>query len=349
MLSLKKRHVVTVLKIVLPLAIIVWLVSSLDRDQLRQLGQNPIRWPLLGAGFALATLCVCATFVRWYVLVRALGLPFRLSDAFRLSFVGYLLNFVAFGSVGGDLFKAVFLAREQPGRRTEAVATVFLDRVVGLHSLLVVASVAILFSYSSTWNADIRTICNLTLAATAAGTVAIVVVLLPGWDRSSLMTTAYRLPKIGHIVHRLATALKIYRGKRRMLALVAGLSLAVHVVFALSLYLSAAAVFPDHPTLTDHFIIVPLSLTAGALPLAPAGLGTFEAAMKILYQVIPTQGGGDGFLVALVFRLITIAIAAVGVVYYWMGRREVSELLREAEHEPEGADLEAVLEGAEAE
>jgi uncharacterized protein (TIRG00374 family) len=346
---LKKRHLLTVLKIVLPLAIIVWLVSSVDRDQLRQLGQHPIRWPLLGCGFALAILCVCATFVRWYLLVRALDLPFRLSDAFRLSFVGYLLNFVAFGSVGGDLFKAVFLAREQPGRRMEAVATVFLDRAVGLYSLLVVASVAILFGGSLAWDADVRTICNLTLAATAMGTAVIVVVLLPGWDRSSLMRTAYRIPKIGPVVQRLTKALEVYRGKRGMLALVAAVSLAVHVVFATALYLAAAAIFPQHPTMTDHFIIVPHSLTAGALPLAPAGLGTFEAAMKILYRVIPAQGGGDGFLVALVFRLLTIVIAAVGVVYYWIGRREVGELLREAEHEQEQeeAELAAAWDGAE--
>jgi hypothetical protein len=139
---------------------------------------------------------VCATFVRWYLLVRALDLPFRVADAFRLSFVGYLLNFVAFGSVGGDLFKAVFLAREQHGRRTEAVATVFLDRALGLYSLLIVASAAILFSDQAEWDADIKVICNLTLAATLAGTAAITVVLLPGWDRSSLMKAMYRLPQL---------------------------------------------------------------------------------------------------------------------------------------------------------
>jgi uncharacterized protein (TIRG00374 family) len=344
---LKTRYFATVLKIALPLAIIVWLVASLDRDQLRQLGEHPIRWPLLGCGFFLAMFSVCATFVRWYLLVRALDLPFRLADAFRLSFVGYLLNFVAFGSVGGDLFKAVFLAREQPGRRTEAVATVFIDRAVGLYSLLVVASAAILGSDQSGWDADIKVICNLTLAATLAGTAAIAVVLLPGWDRSSLMKAVYRLPKVGTVAHRLAKALDVYRGKRRLLALIASLSVTVHVVFAIALYLASAAIFPEHPTPADHFIIVPLSLVAGALPLAPAGLGTFEAAMRILYRVVPVHPGGDGFLVALVFRLITIVIAAAGVGYYWMGRREVGELLREAEREQDDDALDAPLEGSE--
>ena len=86
---------------------------------------------------------VSLTFVRWYLLVRALGLNFRLLDAFRLGFLGYLFNFVSVGSVGGDLFKAIFIAREQPGRRTEAVATVLVDRVVGVYALVLLTSTVI--------------------------------------------------------------------------------------------------------------------------------------------------------------------------------------------------------------
>ena len=65
-----------------------------------------------------------------------LHLPFRLRDAFRLGFLAFLLNFVSVGAVGGDLFKAFFIARDQPGRRTEAVATVVVDRLVGFYALL---------------------------------------------------------------------------------------------------------------------------------------------------------------------------------------------------------------------
>ena len=52
---------------------------------------------------------------------RALGIPFTLRNAFRLGFMGYLLNFVGPGAVGGDLFKAYFVASDQKSRRAEAV------------------------------------------------------------------------------------------------------------------------------------------------------------------------------------------------------------------------------------
>ena len=69
--------------------------------------------------------------VRWRMLVRAAGMSFSYKDAFRLGFLGFLLNFVSVGAVGGDLFKAVFIAREQPGRRIAAIVSVALDRLLG--------------------------------------------------------------------------------------------------------------------------------------------------------------------------------------------------------------------------
>src|SRR4029077_20694250 len=77
---------------------------------------------------------VLLTFVRWYFLVRAQGLPFSLTSALRLGMIGFYLNTFLPGAVGGDLIKAAFIAREQ-SRRTVAVATVIIDRVIGLCGL----------------------------------------------------------------------------------------------------------------------------------------------------------------------------------------------------------------------
>ncbi|MEL7263559.1 MAG: hypothetical protein AAFP69_01945, partial [Planctomycetota bacterium] len=46
---------------------------------------------------------------------------------FRLGAIGFLFSFVSPGSVGGDLFKAVFLARRARGKTTECFASVFAD------------------------------------------------------------------------------------------------------------------------------------------------------------------------------------------------------------------------------
>ena len=97
----------------------------------------------------MALVCCLAativTFFRWYLLVWALDIPFRVQDALRLGFIGYLFNYVAPGAVGGDLIKASMIAREQTSRRLAAVGTVFLDRVIGLMSLLFLGAIMMLW------------------------------------------------------------------------------------------------------------------------------------------------------------------------------------------------------------
>ena len=77
------------------------------------------------------------TFARWHQLVRAQGLTFSLRDAVRLGFIGNVFNLVIPGAVGGDVIKAAFLCRMQPDKKPQAVASMVLDRILGLLGLFI--------------------------------------------------------------------------------------------------------------------------------------------------------------------------------------------------------------------
>jgi hypothetical protein len=333
-----KKILVNLLKFGVSAGILTYLVIDAQRNQtFAKLASQPKHWSLLLLAFVICLAAVALTHVRWYFLVRALNLPFTLRDAFRLGFLGYLMNFVSLGSVGGDLFKAVFIAHEQPGKRAEAVATVFIDRVVGLYGLFVVATIAILSTgLLSTPVEQIRIISLGTLASTLVGALGILALLIPGVTNGRFTKLLGDLPRVGPLFERLIGAIRMYRQRMGVLILAGVMSMFVHSMITVGIYLVARGLPGNAPSLGEHFLIVPLSMVAGALPLPLNGLGATEYVIEFLYMHVKTTlpvREGYGFIVSLAYRIITVVIAMVGVVVYLSSRKEMSAVIHEAEHE----------------
>ena len=257
-------------------------------------------------------------------------------DAFRLGFLGYLLNFVSVGSVGGDLFKAIFIAREQPGRRAEAVATVLVDRIVGdVRAGAADQRRDLPRRPSELGSGRRRDLPPHTCWWRCSAWPGILVWLIPGSTRGVWWHWLTDLPKVGPILRRLLDAAEIYRSRWPTVAATLVISVFSHALFTLSMFLIAHAMFTHVPSLREHLIIVPLGMVAGSLPMTPAGFGAFEFAIEKLYQMIPADPQNDvaGILVALVYRLLTILVAMIGIVVYWTSQREVQEVLHQAERE----------------
>ncbi|MCA9179259.1 MAG: flippase-like domain-containing protein [Planctomycetales bacterium] len=328
-----KKHLILLLKLLLPALVIAYLLRQLEPGQLETLRDHPKHWGLLALAFLMAFGAVTLSFARWWLLVRSLELPFRFRDALRLGFLGYLMNFIAPGSVGGDLFKAVFIAREQERRRAEAVATVIVDRVVGLYALLLVATIGVLTTdVLNAGDASVRVLCQCTLAGAVIGGLGLVLVMSPLLTRGRVSQWISQLPLLGGPVSKVIAGVRLYQSRPLVLVCIAVISLGVHFMIAVAIALIANALFVEVPTLGEHLVMAPLAMIANALPLTPGGLGALELALAKLYEIVPNSPHEvSGILVALVFRLTTFAIAAVGAVFYIRGRSELKKVLDEAE------------------
>ncbi len=137
------RAAITFLKIALPAALFVFLLWRVPASDYEAFWSRPKRWDFLVTAQLLALSAIAIGIVRWWGLVRAFGIPFDVSEALRLGFLGYLLNFVSLGSVGGDLFKAILVAKHKPQARPEAIASVVLDRAIGMLGLVILAVVSL--------------------------------------------------------------------------------------------------------------------------------------------------------------------------------------------------------------
>ncbi len=310
-----------------------WSDYQLHRESFEDLLAGPKDWAFLGLAWLAVLGAVLLTFLRWRLLVRTLDIPLSMLDAMRIGFVGYMFTLAA-SLVGGDALKAAYLIHLQPKRKTEAIATVVIDRALGLYALLVLAAVASLFldisalKISDTDRMVITQLCNLSRILAVGITVAIGLLMVPGVTTSKTLDRLEHLPGLGGQLHKLVVAIRIYRRRVDRMLIAFAMSLGMHSLYALMVYWVAIGLRTPHPPLGSHFVIVPVSMVAGTLP-----IGAFELILDMLYRsvssvnVLPSQG----LVIALIYRLLQISVASVGVVFYLMGRREVKELMHEAE------------------
>lgn len=76
---------------------------------------------------------------RWWLLLRTQSIFISLAAAVRLNFLGWFYNNFMPGSVGGDLLRAWYVTKHTE-KRFEAALSVFVDRIIGLLSTLVIAA-----------------------------------------------------------------------------------------------------------------------------------------------------------------------------------------------------------------
>jgi glycosyltransferase 2 family protein len=342
---------ITLAKIVLSLGILGYLFySALSTPEgseafvkmLEKGKAGDLAWGLLIGGFATLLAAITITIVRWSYLVRALGIDFSLPDAMRIGFIGYLFNLAPMGIVGGDLLKAWMLAREKPGNRAKALASVVVDRIVGLYVLFLVAAAGVFIT--GFWQIPdivVHRICWAVLIVTFVSTVGIVLILVPGFLEGRLMRSLTRIPKVGPAIDSLLQAILIYRSKRFVLFVTALMTIPVHSLLATSIFLLGLGLGFDRVSGWDYLAIYPIS---GILSTIPLPAGPAETGIVFFYKTAllrATQGAvntafarTEGTILALVYRLTVILVAPIGAAYYFLGgRSEVTEVMHEAELE----------------
>lgn len=315
--------------------------------------------PISFSAVALASLTLLIallfTFVRWYVLVRAQDLPFKLVDAIRLGLVSFFFCTFLPGAIGGDVIKAAFLAKEQK-RRTVSVATVVFDRVIGLWALVCTVALAggIFWALGSEAIIRQRHLQLLMLSSTFIVVMSLslwlLLGLLPAPRAEQLGHALARIPKIGRIGAELWRAVWLYRRKRRSIALAVILSLVGQVFFVLTFYFSAQVFLPTEqtgslPSLTEHFLLVPVGTAFLAFFPAPGGVGGGELAFGWLFGLV---GKPEvlGILGLLAQRLVMCLWAVIGYVVYLRMRPSLSQASLEVEPDTSAASAVADIEYA---
>ncbi len=335
MLTFLRQHA-SWLKWLLAVGLLAVLIGF-SWEGMLDLSQREIAWSRFGEALFVRFGSLCLTFLRWWLLVTGIGLPFAVKDAFRLGLLGEACNFVGPGAAGGDLVKAVWLAKDHPGRRASAAATVLLDRVLGLWALFLAGALASLVPVGVPLGPEMQWATRVLWLGSAAGFVGLALLLVPAVTHSRFMHWLTTWRGVGRIVKELMDSVALYQGRRWAIVGAAALSLLGHAGFLSSFYLCALALHGDRPIpgYVDHLVGLPLPEALSAAVPTPAGLGALEGALAWFYQqhqqtMNPAStpemleaARANGLLTALAYRVISLIVGAVGIIHYFTTKREM--------------------------
>lgn len=100
----------------------------------------------IAASLGLSLIAYLLSFWRYAILLDAVGIPLGLRESIRLGFIGAFFNTFMLGGMGGDVVKLAYVLRVTT-QRAAAVASIMLDRVIGLLGLVTLGGIALCWSW----------------------------------------------------------------------------------------------------------------------------------------------------------------------------------------------------------
>jgi uncharacterized protein (TIRG00374 family) len=270
-------------------------------------GLNP--WVLLGVGLAYPVSIVLQA-LRWQWLLRTHQLDPGFRESLRLTWIGLLANNVLPGSTGGDLVKGWCIFRRAPGKQVAAVMTVFMDRVLGLVSLMLVGALALA---SQTTRPELerpsRFVWWCLLAVLIGG-----IVFFSGRIRRLLRVSEIvaRLP-FNRQIHTLDQSVFHYRRHIDVMARCVAISLLVHLWVIGCIYLLGRPL-GIRSSLVNYYVFLPIIFTGSAFFPSIAGLGVMEGLFQQLFTLVDPHASSSAVALCILYRVIALLGSLPGLV-----------------------------------
>ena len=261
---------------------------------------------------------------RWRVALAVQGLHLPWSRALEISFVAHFFNSFLLGSTGGDVMKAYYAARETHHKKTEAVVSVLVDRVIGLWAMLLFACMMIPFNLDRiTGQPWLRLPGLIMIGATVGGSGVLFLAFRGGVSKgwSGARDWLRRLPK-GDWIERLLDSCRLYGRDRGFVPKALGISMLLNALCVVQFVVLARGMGLTVPALALGFI-VPTVICFSALPITPSGIGVRE---NLYVQMLAVGSLAVPPSLALALSLLAFAGSVIwslvgGVVYLTLKNR----------------------------
>jgi uncharacterized protein (TIRG00374 family) len=295
--------------------IVFWLIQS------GKLDISAVRETLYSQTYVICILIFFAILVlnntRWWVLFKGQNIIVGWPRLFVLTLIGMFFNYMIPSGVGGDVVKGYYLFKDSSERRTLAVTSILLDRIIGLVGFFNIALIAIVLRWQFVQSKPELVALALSVVLAYLFFVGFFFVcysekLAQTW----IVRKVFELPLAGHRLKLLYDALHSYSRKPQYLLGSFIISFVSQSLIIVIFWLAGIAMGAVELSFFDYAFAGALGLVAMALPVAPAGVGVGQVAFLVLFGWMGASTEQLGPNIITVFQLVGFAWGLVGGVVY---------------------------------
>jgi len=235
---------------------------------------------------------------RWRLLLRVQRISLSIPTALRLQFIGLYYNNFMPSSVGGDLLRAWYVTKHTD-RKFEAALSVFVDRVIGLLSTLVIAgffyAVFLLGSQTSLprdgedKNGSIGFFSRhesdiLVLACVFVAIFCVMLLIKPCRLRLLAMWSRLRM-QCAAILSKTRRAFILYCTSPLTILAAFGLTVVMQVGVITSFWLVGRSM-GIQASVKYYYVFFTLTWVFGAIPVSVGGVGVVEGGLVALFDIV---------------------------------------------------------------
>lgn len=315
---LLKRYGALLLKLALAVAVFFFLsrTAQIKFDLFAGLFHQPF---LLSCTITMFLLMIILSAHRWHLLNSAQEIHLGFFRTIVPTYLGIAFNNLLPGAIGGDVVRTYYLFKKAPNKKSTALITIFLDRMLGFLGLVVLIGF-IAVSRLSQLHEQPQLFYLLFLFALFCLSVL--------FAFAALMVLPHRIGVIHWLSQRfpqqrwsrslvsLLEALRRYRMPKLMLFKCLMSSVAIQLLITFSIMTLAKMMHFPPIAFVDYVIALGITQIVNMIPATPGGIGIGEMAFANILLLLNPGTNAAYATIFLAYRLISILVYLPGVLCY---------------------------------
>lgn len=308
-----KKSLFTFLRAFISILLIVILLYIM-RDKYGQIievlrNTNVLIFSIAFAAF-LAAVSLAA--LRLKLIIAAQEIPVTFSDSLSLTFIGYFFNNFLPTAIGGDVIKAYYLSKNR-SQKLGSFASIFVDRAIGLFTMVFMAFIALFAAAPGTVSEPIR----YSIYAITAGALGGLIVILNKEIAKKFSPMFFFLKPFHAKIKSTYEIVNKYQHHKILMLQSFIISILGQVFFFLSLGILSISIGSKIPFI-EIFIRMPI---IGIVSLLPSinGLGLREGSTVVFFG--PFIGKENAFAVSVLWLFVLLLVSLIGGVIYGVSKQ----------------------------